>query len=52
LAATGAQSRALAALVTGLGATHVGTAVIVDEVPGDPAIRGLLSGPDLGDAPP
>jgi adenine phosphoribosyltransferase len=51
-AATGAQSRALAALVTGLGATHVGTAVIVVEVPGDPAIRGLLSGPDLGDAPP
>jgi adenine phosphoribosyltransferase len=51
-AATGAQSRALATLVTGLGATHVGTAVIVDEVHGDPAIRGLLSGADLGDAPP
>jgi adenine phosphoribosyltransferase len=51
-AATGAQSRALAALVTGLGGTHAGTAVIVDETGGDPAVRGLLSGADLNDLPP
>jgi adenine phosphoribosyltransferase len=46
-AATGAQSRALHDLVTRLGATPVGTAVIVDEVESDPAIRGLLTGADL-----
>jgi adenine phosphoribosyltransferase len=46
-AATGAQSRALHELVTRLGATPVGTAVIVDEVGTDPGIRGLLTGADL-----
>jgi adenine phosphoribosyltransferase len=46
-AATGAQSRALQDLVTRLGATAVGTAVIVDEVGTDPGIRGLLTGADL-----
>jgi adenine phosphoribosyltransferase len=50
-AATGAQSTALSELVTMLGATPVGTAVIVDECPGTVAaelrIRGLLTGADL-----
>jgi adenine phosphoribosyltransferase len=50
-AATGAQARGLYALVAALGATAIGTAVIVDEC--DPAvtaelgIRGLLTGADL-----
>jgi adenine phosphoribosyltransferase len=50
-AVTGAQARGLHALVATLGATVVGTAVIVDEC--DPAvaaglgIRGLLTGEDL-----
>jgi adenine phosphoribosyltransferase len=50
-AATGAQARGLSALVAALGATMVGTAVIVDEC--DPAVaaelgvRGLLNGADL-----
>ena len=48
-AATGAQSRALHEVVTRLGATTIGTAVIVDECPADPGIRGLLTGADLGD---
>jgi adenine phosphoribosyltransferase len=47
-AVTGAQSRALRAITVTLGATPVGTAVIVDECPGDPTIRGLLTGDDLG----
>ncbi|HET6529332.1 MAG TPA: phosphoribosyltransferase family protein, partial [Actinoplanes sp.] len=47
-AATGAQSRALTELITRLGATPVGTAVIVDEVGDEPRIRGLLTGADLG----
>ncbi len=46
-AATGAQARALHELVTRLGATPVGTAVIVDELGSDPGVRGLLSGDDL-----
>jgi adenine phosphoribosyltransferase len=46
-AATGAQSRALREVVGRLGATAVGTAVIVDECRCDPAIRGLLTGADL-----
>jgi adenine phosphoribosyltransferase len=46
-AATGAQSRALHDVVSRLGAVPVGTAVIVDEVGVDPAIRGLLTGADL-----
>ena len=50
-ALTGAQSRALASLVTTLGATTVGTAVIVDESPDEISaelgIRGLLNGADL-----
>ena len=46
-AATGAQSRALHELVINLGATPVGTAVIVDECGTDPRIRGLLGGADL-----
>jgi adenine phosphoribosyltransferase len=50
-AATGAQSRALHDLVGVLGATPVGTAVIVTEVTGDPLIRGLLTGADLSDLP-
>jgi len=49
-AATGAQARALAELITKLGATPIGAAVIVDEV-GAPGIRGLLTGADLS-APP
>ena len=50
-AATGAQARGLYALITKLGATPAGTAVIVDECP--PAvtaeldIRSLLTGGDL-----
>lgn len=51
-AATGAQSRALSSLVGSLGATAVGTAVIVNECPAPVAaelgIRGLLSGDDVG----
>ena len=39
-AATGAQARALYAVITALGATPVGTAVIVDECPADLGIRG------------
>jgi adenine phosphoribosyltransferase len=50
-AATGAQSRALTELITRLGATPIGTAVIVDEVGDDPQIRGLLTGVDLSDPP-
>jgi adenine phosphoribosyltransferase len=46
-AATGAQSAALWALIKTLGATPVGTAVIVNECPSDPNIRGLLTGGDL-----
>jgi adenine phosphoribosyltransferase len=46
-AVTGAQSRALHAVALSLGATPVGTAVIVNECPGDPTIRGLLTGKDL-----
>jgi adenine phosphoribosyltransferase len=52
---TGAQARALYALVTELGATPIGTAGIVNE--GRPAIaaeltvRGLLTGADLSTAP-
>jgi adenine phosphoribosyltransferase len=52
-AATGAQARALYALITTLGATPVGTAVIVDECPppvtAELRIRGLLNGVDLDD---
>jgi adenine phosphoribosyltransferase len=54
-AATGAQARALQTLVRALGATPVGTAVIVDECPAEVAvelrIRGLLTGADLSDLP-
>jgi adenine phosphoribosyltransferase len=48
-AVTGAQSRALSALLSSLGATVVGTAVIVNECPPGtaPDIRGLLSADDL-----
>jgi len=50
-AVTGAQARALRSLLAGLGATVVGTAVIVDECPAPVAaelgIRGLLTGADL-----
>jgi len=46
-AATGAQSRALVALTATLGATAVGTAVIVTECPGEPGIRGLLTAAEL-----
>jgi adenine phosphoribosyltransferase len=50
-ATTGAQARGLNALVTALGATPVGTAVIVNECPppvtAELRIRGLLSGVDL-----
>jgi adenine phosphoribosyltransferase len=45
-AATGAQSRALSDLVRALGATPLGSAVIVNECP-EPGIRGLLTGADL-----
>ena len=48
---TGAQARALSALATLLGATPVGTAVIVDECPpriaAELAVRGLITGSDL-----
>ncbi len=44
---TGAQARALYALIRSLGATPVGAAVIVDECPEDLGIRGLLTGTDL-----
>jgi adenine phosphoribosyltransferase len=50
-AVTGAQARGLHDLIAALGATIIGTAVIVDEC--DPAvaaelkIRGLLTGADL-----
>jgi adenine phosphoribosyltransferase len=48
---TGAQARALSALVNGLGATPVGVAVLVDECPPEVAaeltVRGLLTGADL-----
>ena len=50
-AATGAQARALAKLIRTLGATPVGTAVIVDEAD-EPGVRGLLTGADLQYAPP
>ena len=54
-AATGAQARALHDLIRTLGATPIGTAVIVDECPPEIAaelsIRGLLTGADLGDLP-
>lgn len=50
-AATGAQARALTELITRLGATPVGTAVIVDETGHQPAIRSLLTGADLSDPP-
>ena len=50
-AATGAQARGLHALVAALGATVVGTAVIVDEchpaVAAELGLRGLLTGEDL-----
>lgn len=50
-AATGAQARGLGALVATLGATLIGTAVIVDEchpaVSAELGIRGLLTGEDL-----
>jgi adenine phosphoribosyltransferase len=54
-AATGAQARALHALVRTLGAAPVGTAVIVDECPAEVtaelSIRGLLTGADLSHLP-
>lgn len=50
-AATGAQARALFALVAQLGATVIGAAVIVDEGVGDPGVRGLLTAADLSHAP-
>ena len=50
-AATGAQARGVRSLVAALGATTVGTAVIVDEchpaVSAELGIRGLLTGADL-----
>jgi adenine phosphoribosyltransferase len=50
-ATTGAQARGVYAVVTALGATPVGTAVIVNECPPPVAaelrIRGLLTGADL-----
>jgi adenine phosphoribosyltransferase len=49
-AATGAQARALYQVVSELGATPLGTAVIVNECPRDPSIRGLLTGDDLSSA--
>ena len=48
-AATGAQSRALSDLVQTLGATPVGSAVIVNECPAEPGIRGLITGADLSE---
>jgi adenine phosphoribosyltransferase len=54
-AATGAQARALQTLVRTLGATPVGTAVIVADCPAEVAaeltIRGLLTGADLSELP-
>ena len=54
-ATTGSQARALHSLVRSLGATAVGTAVIVDETPPAVAVeltvRGLLTGADLSDPP-
>jgi adenine phosphoribosyltransferase len=44
---SGAQARALYALIGSLGATAVGAAVIVDECLEDLGIRGLLTGADL-----
>ena len=50
-AATGAQARGLSTLMAALGATVIGTAVIVDEchpaVAAELGIRGLLTGDDL-----
>ncbi|GAA3343990.1 phosphoribosyltransferase family protein [Amorphoplanes nipponensis] len=50
-AVTGAQARGLRTLIAALGATLIGTAVIVDECPPEVAaelgIRGLLTGADL-----
>ena len=50
-ATTGAQARGLHTVIAALGATPVGTAVIVDECPPSVAaelrIRGLLTGTDL-----
>jgi adenine phosphoribosyltransferase len=46
-AATGAQSRALYQVISELGATPLGTAVIVDECPRNPSIRGILTGENL-----
>ena len=45
-ASTGAQAQALTGLITELGATPIGTAVIVDETD-LPTIRGLLTPTDL-----
>jgi len=50
-AATGAQAGALAELITRLGATPVGTAVIVDETGHHTAIRSLLTAADLSGPP-
>lgn len=54
-AATGAQARALHGLIRSLGATPIGTAVIVDECPpavtAELTIRSLLTGDDLSDLP-
>ncbi|OJF13017.1 phosphoribosyltransferase [Couchioplanes caeruleus] len=54
-AVTGSQARGLHVLASTLGATVVGTAVIVDECPPPVAaelgIRGLLTGVDLSSAP-
>jgi len=50
-AATGAQSRALYQVVSELGAVPLGTAVIVDECPHNPTIRGLITGDDLSAGP-
>jgi adenine phosphoribosyltransferase len=48
---TGAQARALHALAVRLGATPIGTAVIVDESPplvgAELTVRALLSGAEL-----
>ena len=48
---TGSQSRALYQVISELGAIPLGTAVIVDECPQNPSIRGLLIGDDLSSAP-
>jgi adenine phosphoribosyltransferase len=54
-ATTGSQARALHSLIRALGATPVGTAVIVDDTPPTVAVeltvRGLLTGADLSDLP-